>query len=84
MISGGEPLPATLREAFKQRFGVPLFEGYGLTETSRRSCRSTCRRTARPGSVGRPVPGARCKIADDDGKALPTGEQSARSGSRAR
>jgi long-chain acyl-CoA synthetase len=34
MVSGGEPLPTALREGFKQRYGVPLLEGYGLTETS--------------------------------------------------
>src|SRR5207248_1193077 len=28
MLSGGEPLPPSLREGFFQRFGKPLYEGY--------------------------------------------------------
>jgi len=33
LITGAEPQPAALREAFLQRFKVPLLEGYGLTIT---------------------------------------------------
>ena len=73
MISGGEPLPSTLREAFKQRFRIPLFEGYGLSETSPVVSLNTPQ-INRPGSVGRLVPGASVKIADDNGNALPAGQ----------
>ena len=73
MISGGEPLPSTLREAFKQRFGIPLYEGYGLSETSPVVSLNTPQ-VNRPGSVGRLVPGASVKIADDSGNALPSGQ----------
>src|SRR5262249_46741891 len=33
-VSGGEALPATYRDAYRQRFGRDVLEGYGLTETS--------------------------------------------------
>jgi long-chain acyl-CoA synthetase len=33
-ISGGEPLPVAVAEAFEKRFGVPICEGYGQTEAS--------------------------------------------------
>ena len=33
-VSGGEPLPFDVACKFKQRFGVTINEGYGLTETS--------------------------------------------------
>jgi len=33
-ISGGEPLPVAVAEAFEKRFGVPIFEGYGQTEAA--------------------------------------------------
>jgi len=33
-VSGGEPLPDAVASAFRERFGVTINEGYGLTETS--------------------------------------------------
>jgi len=73
MISGGEPLPAALREGFKQRFGASIYEGYGLTETSP-VVTLNVPHSSRPGSVGKRVPGAEVKITDDNGNAL-SGEQ---------
>jgi long-chain acyl-CoA synthetase len=71
MISGAEPLPATLREAFQKRFGVSLFEGYGLTETSPVVALNTPQ-VHKAGSVGKMVPGAQAKIVDDESKPLGT------------
>lgn len=34
LITGAEKLPADIARAFEERFGQPVFEGYGLTETS--------------------------------------------------
>jgi long-chain acyl-CoA synthetase len=73
LISGAEPLPQTLREAFKQRFGVPILEGYGLSETSPALSVNTPH-VQKAGSVGKPLPGVHVKITDDDGKALPGGQ----------
>ena len=73
IIAGGEPLPAALREGFQQRFGVPLYEGYGLTETSP-VIAINVPQTSRPGSVGSAVPGAEIRITDDNGANLPAGE----------
>jgi long-chain acyl-CoA synthetase len=75
-ISGGEPLPRTLYDGFLKRFGVPIFEGYGLTETSPVVTLNTPQES-RPGSVGKPVPGVTVRITDEAGNALPaeqTGE----------
>ncbi len=73
MLSGGEPLPAALREAFEKRFGIPLLEGYGLTETSPVISLNTPQ-TKRPGSVGKLVPGATARIVDDNSNDLPAGQ----------
>lgn len=55
VVSGGEPLPRTVAEKFRERFGVTINEGYGLTETS--PATNWCRpHEYRPGSVGRPIP----------------------------
>jgi long-chain acyl-CoA synthetase len=74
-FSGGEPLPAAVAEQYRSQFGVELFEGYGLTETSPIITLSI-HGAARAGSVGKPVATARVRIAGDDGvTAVPAGSE---------
>ncbi|GAA3459020.1 long-chain fatty acid--CoA ligase [Saccharothrix longispora] len=62
-VSGGAPLGARLAHFFRG-VGVPVLEGYGLTETSAAACVNT--ETAfRVGTVGRPVAGTSVRIAED-------------------
>lgn len=63
-VSGGEPLPAAVREAFFERFRVEILEGYGLTETSPVTNVNTPTHK-RAGTVGRLVPGVACRIVDE-------------------
>lgn len=76
-LSGGEPLPAAVREAFWHKFRTPLYEGYGLTETIG-PIAFNVPGAIKPGSVGKLIPNAEIKIIDDHGPdALPperTGE----------
>src|SRR5262249_7791729 len=74
IISGAEPLPAALREGFKQKYGVMIYEGYGLTETSPVVTLNTPQEH-RIGSVGKAVPGVEIKIADEAGNAMKKNEQ---------
>ena len=62
-VSGGAPLGARLGHFFRG-IGLTILEGYGLTETAGAT---TVNRPGmiKIGSVGRPVPGASVKIADD-------------------
>ena len=69
LISGGEPLPAAVREGFVQRFGIPVYEGYGLTETGAVVALNTPD-SNKPGSVGKPLPGVDVRITDEAGNAL--------------
>jgi long-chain acyl-CoA synthetase len=64
-VSGGAPLDlATLM--FFERIGIPVFQGYGLAETS--PVIATNGPSAnRPGSVGKPLPGVEIKISDSNG-----------------
>ncbi len=62
-ISGGAPLGARLGH-FYRGIGVPIYEGYGLTETSAAFAVNTIG-NQRVGSVGRPLPGNTVRIADD-------------------
>ncbi|WP_020671711.1 AMP-dependent synthetase/ligase [Amycolatopsis nigrescens] len=62
-VSGGAPLGARLAHFFRG-IGVPVFEGYGLTETSAAANVNT-ERAFRVGTVGKPVAGTSVRIADD-------------------
>jgi long-chain acyl-CoA synthetase len=63
IISGGAPLPVEIAQ-FYHAIGIPVYEGYGLTETSPViSCNTPLK--LKIGSVGPPVPGVDVKIAGD-------------------
>ncbi len=69
-ICGGAPLEDSVAEFF-ERIGVPVFQGYGLTETS--PTISTNRYGhSKIGTVGQPLPSVQVKIADN-GEILATG-----------
>jgi long-chain acyl-CoA synthetase len=63
LISGGAPLPVYLSEFFNA-IGIPIIEGYGLTEAAPVvSCNNP--EYNRPGSVGVPVSGVAVRIGAD-------------------
>jgi long-chain acyl-CoA synthetase len=62
-VSGGAPLGERMAHFFRG-IGIPVLEGYGLTETSSAACVNT-QAAFRVGTVGRPVAGTSVRIADD-------------------
>jgi long-chain acyl-CoA synthetase len=76
--SGTAPLPASLREQFETRFGVPVLQTYGQTEAfgavASERAPEVLAGKRRPGSVGRALPGVEIRIVDADGQAAPAGE----------
>ena len=62
VCSGGAPLSRALCEFFWS-VGIPIYQGYGLTETSPIVSNNFPRN--RPGSSGQPIPHCEVKAADD-------------------
>ncbi|MGH2836215.1 MAG: AMP-binding protein, partial [Solirubrobacteraceae bacterium] len=65
-ISGGAPLPVAVLERFEQRFGCPIQEGYGLSETSPSVTVNHTELGIRPGTIGQPLWGIEVEIARAD------------------
>ncbi|GJD53145.1 Long-chain-fatty-acid--CoA ligase [Methylobacterium crusticola] len=75
-ISAGAIMPATLNRAFEARFGVPLLDGYGITETSTMVTMNWPTGGRVPGSCGLPVPGLAVRIVDPvESRDLPAGQE---------
>jgi long-chain acyl-CoA synthetase len=73
VLSGSAPLSAELVSSFTERTGIPVHQGYGLTEAAPVVTSTLCSRSAKPGSVGAALPGISLRLVDDAGLA-PEGE----------
>jgi long-chain acyl-CoA synthetase len=67
--SSGAGLQAPVHDSFVTRFGVPIHNNYGTTETM--SVAADTDDGFEEGRVGRPYPGVEIRIFDDDGNVLP-------------
>ncbi|EDY85163.1 transporter, major facilitator family, putative [Verrucomicrobiia bacterium DG1235] len=88
VIAGAEKLPRSLAEEWENRFGIPILEGYGLTECApviSANCLHSCEMLGRyalhqkgfkSGTAGRPLPGIWLRIVDeaDSRRSLARGE----------
>mgnify|MGYP002818229632 FL=1 len=74
-VSGAAPLPLEVLKAFNENVGIPLLEGYGLSETSPVASFNPLHGEKKAGSVGLPIRGVAFQIWNDVGEVLPTGEQ---------
>ena len=72
-VSAGEPLPKTLFEKWKERFGLDILDGIGSTEILHIFISNRPGRV-RPGSTGQVVPGYDARIVDDEGRDQPAGQ----------
>lgn len=72
-ICGGEPLSPELWSEYRDRFGIELLEGYGLTETSP-VVAANVPGANRPGTVGRALSVVETCVRDELGNALPSGQ----------
>ena len=68
VVSGGAPLADEVADAFQARFDRPIWQGYGLTETSPIVSSSLVGGEPRRGSIGIPLPGVDVRLVDSEGE----------------
>jgi 4-hydroxybenzoate-CoA ligase len=71
--SAGEPLPETVGNAWKARFGVDILDGVGSTELLHIFL-SNAPSDIKYGTAGRPVPGYKVRLVDEAGDDVADGE----------
>jgi fatty-acyl-CoA synthase len=78
ILCGGAAVPRSLIEAYEQRLGVRVLQGWGLTETSPVASLSfppkhvaAERAIEYRATAGRPLGGVEARVVDDEGKVLP-------------
>ena len=72
-IGGGMAVQRKVAEKWQDLFGVPLIEGYGLTETAPIVCSNPLNAKEYTGTIGLPLPSTEVSIRDDEGKELSIG-----------
>lgn len=68
--SAGEPLNPEVIRVWQEGTGLPVYDGYGQTETTNVVANFRAM-PVKPGSMGRPTPGYVVDVLDDEGKPAP-------------
>jgi long-chain acyl-CoA synthetase len=74
LFTGAAPMPPAVTEAIAEACGLPVFEGYGLTEAAPGVTSTVVGGSAKPGSVGRPFPGVELRLLDESGELAEDGD----------
>jgi acetyl-CoA synthetase len=74
IMSAGEAVGETVFAWSREALGVTINEMFGQTEVNYLVGNSHTLWPAKPGSMGRPYPGHRVAVIDDEGRPLPSGE----------
>lgn len=69
-VSGGSAMPVEVMNAFDQKYGVNILEGYGLSETSPVASFNRLDRPKKAGSIGLPIWGVEFRLVDAEGKII--------------
>jgi long-chain acyl-CoA synthetase len=73
-LSGGAALPVEVALRWEEVFGLPLRQGYGLTEAGPVCLFNRVDRPNHPGALGEPFPDVEVSVRDPRGTELPDGE----------
>lgn len=71
-VSGGAPLPEKIAKQFREKYGIQIAEGYGLSEASPVVTLSPPEKT-KYNSIGLPLPGLDVRVVGDRDEVLPPG-----------
>ncbi|HXF47246.1 MAG TPA: long-chain-fatty-acid--CoA ligase [Burkholderiaceae bacterium] len=72
--AGGMAMQTAVAKRWQEATGVPILEGYGLTETSPVATTNPVNIKEHTGTIGLPLPSTIITIRDDDGNELPVGQ----------
>jgi len=73
-VAGGAALLSATARRFETIVGKPVYEGYGLTESSPVICVQPLGGVTKPDSIGLPLPGTEVRIVDDNGECVQPGQ----------
>ncbi|MFE5481136.1 long-chain fatty acid--CoA ligase [Streptomyces sp. NPDC056527] len=73
-ISGGASLPVEILHGFERRFGCPVLEGFGMSETSPVVTFNHPDRPRKAGSIGTPIRDVEVRLLDEKGQEVAPGE----------
>jgi acyl-CoA synthetase (AMP-forming)/AMP-acid ligase II len=71
----GAGIEPQLHRAFEERFGFPMIEVWGMTETGRIMAASHAPRMTETRAFGRPLPGFEARVVHADGRDVPAGTE---------
>ena len=74
VICGAAPMPRELIGEFEQRYGVPIVEGYGLSECTVCCTLNPLQGVRKAGTVGLPLPGVDVGVVGGQDQLLPAGQ----------
>ncbi|MGZ5077965.1 MAG: class I adenylate-forming enzyme family protein [Usitatibacter sp.] len=74
IYAGGSPLAPALKRAVESAFGLPLLNGFGLTEASPTVSQVRAEHPRDDCSVGHPLPGVDVRVVDGEGRDVAPGE----------
>ncbi|HYK90424.1 MAG TPA: AMP-binding protein [Acidobacteriota bacterium] len=73
-VSGGMAVQRSVAQRWQETMGVPLIEGYGMTETSPVVSINPLNAVEFSGNIGLPIPSTEVSIRDEDDRELSTGQ----------
>jgi long-chain acyl-CoA synthetase len=73
--SGGAAIPETVLRAFEAKYGIPILEGYGLSESASTATVNPSPDKRKVLSIGKPIWGMELRIVDEAGQPLPPGPE---------